>query len=64
MAALPVLRAGLKHRDGQVRWLAVRALAALGPEAKPAADDLKPLLHNEDAGVRRTTAEALWKIRP
>jgi HEAT repeat protein len=59
---LPVLTAGLADPSPKFRREAARALAALGPQAKPAAAQLKKALQDADPDVRDSVAEALEAI--
>jgi HEAT repeat protein len=52
----------LKDPDPKVRYRAVQTLADLGPVAKFAVPDLRPLLEDKHPMVQIKTAEALWKI--
>jgi len=58
---LPVFREALHNvKDAGVRSAAAETLGLMGPEARPAIDDLKLVLHDEDVSVRLYAAQALW----
>jgi HEAT repeat protein len=61
-AALPVLRKALNHRDAGVRAQAADALGRFGPYARPAVENLRARLRDEDAEVRALAALALWAV--
>jgi HEAT repeat protein len=68
--AVPNLIAALKDSDvsplpgssARVRETAAEVLGQLGPQAHAACSELKKLLADPDAGVRREAAIALWRI--
>ncbi len=59
---LPALVDLLKDEDSAVRYWAAVGLAALGPEAAPAADALKKALNDPSPNVRFTAAGALCRL--
>lgn len=60
---LPALTSALKGADADgMRISAARALGEVGPAARPAADDLRPLLQHENYNVREAAADALERI--
>ena len=60
--AVSLVRRHLFHRLPAVRAEAARALAALGPAAEPALDDLIPLLTDGNDEVREAAAYALGRL--
>lgn len=61
-AAVPALSRQLKHPDPIARVSAAQALAAIGPDARPAAEALIDALGDEVAVVRRLAVAALGEI--
>ncbi|SRR5216683_1041558 len=61
--AVPALRDALKDQSANVRQVAVKALAKIGPEARSAAHALKKALTDSDVGVRLAAAEALKAVQ-
>jgi len=61
--AVPALADALKDPSANVRQVAVRALAKIGPEARSAAPALKKALTDSDLGVRLAAADALKTIQ-
>ena len=61
---LPALTDLLQDEDSAVRYWAAVALAALGPEAAPAADALKKVLDDPCPDVRFTAAGVLCRLGP
>jgi hypothetical protein len=64
--ALDALRAALRDPDVNVRMMSANAIAALGPEARPAIPDLSTAasVAGEDVQVLRASAAALGTIGP
>jgi uncharacterized sulfatase len=56
------LREALADRDTAVKFWAVTGLAALGPQAGPAVEDLKAALHDRAPNVRLAAADVLCKL--
>ena len=62
---LTELKKGLKDRDANARFKAVRDLAKLGAEAAPAAKELcDAIAYDKDARVVASALQALEKVRP
>jgi HEAT repeat protein len=61
-AAIPSLRAALKHSDGAVRHWAVRSVNALGETAGDFEDDLRERLADEITDVRIWAAYGLCRL--
>ncbi len=57
-----VLGKAVKTSKGQIRRAAVTALAAIGPEARPALKDLLSALKDNDPEIRQETLAALAKV--
>jgi HEAT repeat protein len=53
-----------KSGQGNIRYMAARALGRLGASAKAAVPELLDLLHDEDDTVRSTARQALKRIDP
>ena len=60
--AVPTLIAALSNNDGEIRYLATRALGAIGPEAKAAIPAVKERLKDENDMIKSAAANALKKI--
>jgi hypothetical protein len=63
-AAVPQLTSALAHPDGDVRQVALRSLAFIGPESDPAASSVAKLLKDPDGRVRMSAAMALRHMGP
>jgi HEAT repeat protein len=59
---IDTLVVALTHPQGEVRQLAVLALAEVGPAANAAAPALEFVLEDEGLGMRVVAAWALWKV--
>ncbi len=62
VVALPELQEALRHASPGVRSAATDALAAIGPAAQPAVEDLGELLSDPDRSVRYRAAFALDQL--
>ncbi len=62
--ALPALQGLLAHAEPDIRWGALRAIAAIGPAAGGAVADVEPLLREESAAIRLAAADAMQRIHP
>ncbi len=61
--AVPVLREVLTStKDDRVRWTALHALGELGPEARPAAEQVRGFLNSEIKGLASEARETLRLI--
>ncbi len=64
-AAVPALTKAVRLADdAETRWRAARALAAIGPPARPAVGTLIKVLEDSDPMVRAYAAHAIGKIGP
>jgi CubicO group peptidase (beta-lactamase class C family) len=63
-AALPGLKALLKHADADVRWATLRTLAAIGPAARDSVSDVEPFLRDEFGELRLAAADAMRRLSP
>lgn len=63
-SAIPYLQQALRSPDRHVKMQAVQVLARMGSDAKPAVNDLIPLLDDPDPEVRKETVRTLGRIGP
>lgn len=63
-ASVPGLRKVLAQGPADLRPIAARALAAIGPAARPAAEELLTAARDPDAAMRTEAIRALVEIRP
>jgi hypothetical protein len=63
-ASLPALVELLHGQDEHLRIAAARAIAVMGPEAKPAVPDLTAALSDASAAVRKNVIRALGQMGP
>lgn len=62
MRSVPALIRWLSHRDGHYRFVAARTLGLIGPDARPAIDELVRLIEDADKSVRAQALESLLQI--
>ncbi len=61
--AVPTLEKLARHRDPNVRLLAVTALGRIGPNASEAEDVLEAAMDDRHAGVREAASRSLQSVR-
>jgi HEAT repeat protein len=61
--AVPALEGLIKHRDTNIRLLAVQTLGQIGPAARRAESSLQRALSDRDEGVREAATLALDAVR-
>jgi hypothetical protein len=62
--AIPYLQQALRSPDAHVKKQAAEVLARMGSDAKPAVNDLIPLLDDPDLEVRKVAVRTLGRIGP
>lgn len=62
--AIPYLQQALRSNDSLVKKQAAEVLARMGSDAKPAVNDLIPLLDDPDLEVRKVAVRTLGRIGP
>jgi hypothetical protein len=62
--AIPYLQQALRSPDPLVKKQAAEVLARMGSDAKPAVNDLIPLLDDPDPEIRKVAARTLGRIGP